>query len=136
MEERTLTEYLEAHAEPAPDGSAPQPWYNQFGDCIDYQTQRVAVVADRIDHHLTILRSAENNEAIGFQLKDVKALMKKYKSQFGIVFSTHNERLISVTSLLLTAFQIDAPSTATMKKRAGYEQAIRSFSSKDEVSLA
>jgi len=134
MEERTLTDFLETQKTPDPDRSVPRPWYNRFGDCIDYQTEQVAVVADRIDHHLTIYRSVETNAAIGFQLKDVTALMEKYKSQFGVMFSTRDNTLISVTSLLLTAFQIDSPTT--MKKRTGYEQALKNFSSEDEISLA
>lgn len=134
MEEMTLKDFLETQKGPTPVQSVPRPWYNRFGDCIDYQTEQVAVVADRIDHHLTIYRSVENNAAIGFQLKDVKALMEKYKSQFGVLFTTRDNTLISVTSLLLTAFKID--SSTTMKKQTGYEQALKNFSSEDEVSLA
>lgn len=134
MEKGTLTDYLQRHATPMPDRASPRPWYNQCGDCIDFQTENVAVVADRIDHYLTIYRSVETNAAIGFQLKDVKALMEKYKSQFGVVWSTRGNKLISVMSLLLTAFQIEGQQT--IKKLAGYEQAMKKFASQDEVSVA
>ena len=134
MEEGTLKDYLERHKTPSPDRSIPRPFYNRCGDCIDYQTEQVAVVADRIDHHLTIYRSAENNAAIGFQLKDVKALMEKYQSQFGVIWSTKDNHLISVMSLLLTAIQIELP--LSIKKLSGYEQALKQFASEDEISLA
>lgn len=134
MEEGTLTAYLERHDAAQPDQSPMRPWYNQYGDCIEYQAESVAVVADRIDGYLTIYRAADTNNAIGFQLKDVKKLMDKYQAIFGVVFRTQDSKLISVTSLLLTALQIEP--VQNMKKLSGYEQALKNFSTEDHVCLA
>ena len=54
-----------------------EPWYNAHGDCIQFQTMNIAVVAERIDNYLTIYRSATDNEPIGFQLKDVQRLIQR-----------------------------------------------------------
>jgi len=134
MEEQSLTEYLAEHSTPTADGDrTPRPWYDRYGDCIDFQTEPVAVVADRIDNYLTIYRAADTNNAIGFQLKDVTALMKKNDSQLGVVWTTKDNRLVSITSLLLTALETESP--WTMKKRSGYEQALKNLASGDEVML-
>jgi len=55
-----------------------QPWYNREGDCIEFQTVHEGFMADRIDDYLTIYRSAKTNDPIGFQIKDVGALVDKY----------------------------------------------------------
>jgi hypothetical protein len=134
MEEGTLTAYLETHEAAQLDQSPPRPWYNQYGDCIEYLAESVAVVADRIDGYLTIYRAADTNNPIGFQLKDIKKLMDKYQADFGVIFHTQDSKLISVTSLLLTAFQIEP--VKNIKKLSGYEQALKNFSSEDQVCLA
>ena len=52
-------------------------WYNKYGDCIEFIAVDEATVADRIDDYLTIYRSAESDEPIGFKIKDIVALIKK-----------------------------------------------------------
>lgn len=134
MEEISLKDYLAEHPEPSGDEvekNAKQLWYNRYGDCIEYQTQQVAIVADRIDSRLTIYRSAETDKPIGFQLKDVTALMKKYQADLGVLWSTQAKNLISVTALFLVALEEDRP--WSIKKRLGYQEALRNLAKDDEV---
>lgn len=53
------------------------PWYDRHGDCIMFLMANEAVVAERIDERLTIYRSAFDERPIGFQIKDVMALIKQ-----------------------------------------------------------
>lgn len=133
MEEITLNSYLEQHPKPASSEAAQNGsklWYNTYGDCIEYQTDQVAIIADRIDNYLTIYRSAENEDPVGFQLKDVQALMKKNNAHFGVVWETNGQRLVSVSSLLVTALIED---TVNIRKRRGYLQAVQNLAKDDEV---
>lgn len=138
MESQSLEEYLSDprnQALKSADLGPPTPWYNTYGDCIEYQTDQVAIVADRIDNFLTIYRSGETDNAIGFQLKDVKSLMKKYQAGgLHVMCEVKNAKIASVTSLLLTALEAGAP--LSIKKRSGYQEAMKNLAdSKDLVSL-
>ena len=138
METQNLKDYLQNNSLQGSETSCediPKPWYNLYGDCIEYQTEQVAIVADRVDNYLTIYRSGETDNAIGFQLKDVKALMKKYDaSGLHVVCEFKDEKIVSVISLLMTAFEAEFP--LSIKKRSGYIEAIKNLAdSKDDVSL-
>lgn len=138
MEELPLTDYLAEHTSATgehADQCASQLWYNRYGDCIEYQTEQVAIVADRIDNWLTIYRSAETNTPIGFQLKDVTALMKQFQaSSYGVAWTTQEKRLYSVSALLLAAIEAESP--LTIQKRRGYQEALKMRSkSDDEVTV-
>ena len=102
-----------------------QIWYNASGDCIQFQTVHDAIVAERIDEYLTIYRSAVNNQPIGFQLKDVKALINKYRFE-GIVVkaSVSEDALVSATSLLVRILTDSVPSIG---RRDGYTEAIETI---------
>jgi len=56
----------------------PEPWYNAYGDCIVYQMVNEAVVGERIDEVLTIYRSAVDNRPIGYQIKGVAAIVRRF----------------------------------------------------------
>ena len=95
-----------------PQEFRPEPWYNPYGDCIQYLIADEAPVADRIDDILTIYRSAIDNRPIGYQIKDVLALIK----EFGW------DGLASVTALFLAAYE-SLP--RTMTRRAAYASAMQ-----------
>src|SRR6266545_2635137 len=81
-----------------------KPWYNPEGDCIIYQTTDEALVADRIDQSLTIYRSVENGKAIGYQIKDVAAIVSRFGlGGIAVEWSENKDELTSVSiySLLL-----------------------------------
>lgn len=61
-----------------PEPGDPKPWYNPEGDCIVYQIHDEAIVADRIDDILTIYRSAQTGNPIGYQITGVTALTKRF----------------------------------------------------------
>lgn len=99
-----------------------EPWYNQYGDCIEFQTIDKAFVADRIDEYLTIYRAADNNEPIGFQIKDVRALVDKYGYDgLALKAEVKEDKLVSVTALLFAAYE-SLP--ASIGRRAGYISAM------------
>jgi hypothetical protein len=73
MEEHFLKDFVSGESE-----FSPEPWYNPFGDCIIYRTVDEEVVAERIDEILTIYNSAVTDKPIGFQLKGIGAIVKKF----------------------------------------------------------
>ena len=85
-----------------------EPWYNQDGDCITYQMADEAIVAERVDDILTVYRSAIDNRPIGFQIKSVIAIIKKFGLD-GLWVSSETRdgetKRISVTALLLAAYE-------------------------------
>ena len=105
-------------------------WYNEDGDCVQFQSDQVAIIRQRIDEYLTVYRSAESNEIIGFQLKDIKALINKYECDiFAVKAAVKNKVLISITTLLLKAFSKQSP---TINRLQGYDNAIKSVPKENE----
>lgn len=113
-----------------------QMWYNEEGDCIQFQTEHVAIIRDRIDDYLTIYRSAVNKGAIGFQLKDIKALMRKYYFDNVVVTAdVRNNKLISITALLVSILS-DSILMPSISRREGYVEALRTFpKERDKIPL-
>lgn len=106
--------------------ASPHPWYNPDGDCIIYQVKDEAMVADRIDESLTIYRSHETGRAIGYQIKGVLALIKRFGLDgIEVEWSETNQELldVSVCSLLLAAYEIGQK---TINRRRGYATAMDS----------
>src|SRR6266498_1334792 len=103
MEEHFLKDFVSG-----PSGVPPEPWYNPHGDCIIYQTTNEAIVADRIDEVLTIYRSFETSKAVGYQIKDVAAIIGRFGwDGIGVACKEENKELIqvSVYALLLAAYE-------------------------------
>ena len=99
-------------------------WYNKAGDCLEFQTVDEPFVAHRVDKYLTLYRSAETNQLIGFKIKDVKALIKKYCFDAMVVGAgVQDKRIISIIALLVNVLAQDDP---TIKRREGYTEALRS----------
>ena len=101
-----------------------EPWYNPDGDCIVFKMANEAAVADRVDAVLTIYRSAVDNRAIGFQIKDVAATIHKFGFDGLAVSSEANAdgvRSISIIALLLAAYE-DGP--RTLGRRRAYATAM------------
>ena len=91
----------------------PQPWYNPDGDCIVYQFVNDAIVSDRIDEVLTIYHSAVSGNAIGYQIKGVAALVRKFGwAGISVECKKDSEELqeVSIYALLLAAYE-DGPKT-------------------------
>lgn len=112
-----------------------EPWYNPHGDCIEFQTTHEAIVADRIDNYLTIYRSAVTKNPMGFQIKEVHALLEKYRYE-GVSLETEvrGTELVSVTALLMFALGSDQ---VNIGRREGYVLAMQSFiKDKDAVALS
>lgn len=101
-----------------------EPWYNPHGDCIIYQTADEAVVRDRIDELLTIYRSAVDDRPIGFQIKDVLTIIKKFGFHGLVVQSEANgDRIKSVrlSALLLAAYETGP---MNLRRRQAYAEAM------------
>jgi hypothetical protein len=58
-------------------GFTSQPWYNRDGDCIHYHWREDEFYRERLDDKLTVYRSQETREAVGFVIKGVAALRRK-----------------------------------------------------------
>ncbi|MDB6039533.1 MAG: hypothetical protein JWM99_3374 [Verrucomicrobiales bacterium] len=121
MEEHFLKDFVvDVTREPS------KPWYNAAGDCIIYQITDEAVIADRVDEILTIYRSVENNAAVGYQIKGVKALAEKFGWD-GVLIESRNdgEELmeVSLSALLLSAYE---QGPKTINRRKAYASAIES----------
>ena len=102
---------------------AAKPWFNPAGDCIIYQMADEAVVADRIDGILTIFHSALDGRPIGFQIKGVEAITRRFGLS-GIAVeckADKNEiKEVSITALLLAAYE---QGPQTIGRRLGYATA-------------
>ena len=102
----------------------PEPWYSPEGDCIIYQMADEAIVADRVDAVLTIYRSATTNKVIGYQMKAVAALARKFGWDGVLVESRQDEeelKEVSLSALLLAAYE---QGPKTIGRRKSYADAI------------
>jgi hypothetical protein len=76
------------------------------GDCVVFQMADEAIVADRIDEVLTIYRSAVDDRTIGFQIKGIAAIIKKFGLD-GLIVESQSDagrvKSVSVMALLLVA---------------------------------
>ena len=112
----------------------PIPWYNPDGDCIIYQFADEAVIADRIDEVLTIYRSAISNKPIGYQIKGVAALAKRFGWHGVLVESKQDaEELkeVSLSALLLAAYE---QGPKTIGRRMAYADAFEFCADKPRIS--
>jgi hypothetical protein len=103
-----------------------RPWYNAAGDCIVYQMADEAIVADRIDEVLTIYRSAITDKPIGYEIKGVMALTRRFGWEGILVKSQHDAgelKAVSLSALLLVAYE---QGPKTMRRRRAYADAFDS----------
>lgn len=101
-----------------------EPWYNPHGDCIVYKIADEAVVANRVDEVLTVYNSAVDDRPIGFQIKGVQAIIRKYGLDGLGVHSTRDGgevTSISIVALLLAAYE-EGPHT--LGRRRAYATAM------------
>lgn len=124
MEEHFLKDFVKGLSR-----KPPKPWYNRDGDCIVYQMQDEAIVADRIDEILTVYNSAISGKAIGFQIKGVGALARMFGFESITVECEEDGQevvMIRLTALLLAAYE-NGPKT--IGRRAAYAEALESSAS-------
>jgi hypothetical protein len=76
----SLIEYLKAHK---PTAFRPEPHYSEDGDCASFYFQDKDSYADRVDNFLTIFRSTDTDEMIGFEIKGVSQIMRDL-GEFGV----------------------------------------------------
>jgi hypothetical protein len=108
----------------ATDEFKTEPWYNALGDCIVYQMVDEALVADRIDEILTIYRSGIDDRPIGYEIKDVLAIIQKYGFEaIACTSGQTDEELtsVSIAALLLVAYEEGPKNT---NRRHGYAAAM------------
>jgi hypothetical protein len=102
----------------------PEPWYNPHGDCIVYQIADEAVVAKRVDSVLTVYNSAIDDRPIGFQIKGILAIIRKFGLE-GLAVSSQSDakavKSISIYALLLAAYE-EGP--RTLERRKAYAEAM------------
>ena len=117
----------------------PSFWYNTQGDCIEFQTVDEAIVADRIDDYLTLFRTVDKREVVGFKIKGVKSLINILGGYVGFSAAGEGKKVAHVSVILMQAAQTeDKP---TFKRITGYAEAVRTLSEaisrvgSDEVAL-
>ena len=110
MEGHFLEHQVAGHGPPS---FRAEPWFSAPGDCIIYQAANEAAVAERVDEVLTIYRSAIDNRPIGYQIKGVMALIRKFGWD-GLLFDSECEgetlKSVSIAAMLLAAYE-DGPRT-------------------------
>jgi len=120
MEKHFLAEMMEG----TPSFKA-EPWYNPYGDCIVFKIADEAVVAERVDELLTVYNSAVDNRPIGFQIKGVHGIIRRFGLE-GLAVSPEADaksvKSISIMALLLAAYEEHAP---TVGRRKGYAAAMQ-----------
>jgi hypothetical protein len=108
-------------------------WYNKEGDCFQLKTRHdVAIIGKRIDEYLTLYVSVEDGKPIGFQLKDIKALIKEFKTDLMSVQADYvpaDKSLVSITALMVRAL-IRMPSS--INRTFGYTDALNTIVKEDE----
>jgi hypothetical protein len=133
MESHFLKDFVSG---PPGQGRIQEPWYNPDGDCIIYQTSDEAIVADRIDESLTIYRSVEAGKAIGFQIKGVLAIIKRFGLDgMQVEWSEdleHELQSVSTYALLLAAYDVGP---RTIGRRRGYADALESAANHPRIQL-
>ena len=101
-----------------------EPWYNPHGDCIVYKMADEAFVADRVDEWLTVYNSAVDGRPIGFQIKGVLAIIRKFGLD-GLAVSWKADdkgvQAISIMALLLAAYE---QGPRTFARRRAYAAAM------------
>ena len=122
MEKHFLADMMEGHGKP---GFKAEPWYNPHGDCIVYKMVNEAAVADRIDEWLTMYNSVIDDRPIGFQIKGVHAIIRKFGLD-GLTVSWDDDskavKDVSIGVLLLAAHE-EGP--RTLGRRKAYAVAMR-----------
>ena len=129
--EETFIEQLKRDSKTEDFGSEKdnlQIWYNKEGDCLQFKTkQHVAMIGKRIDEYLTLYISLEDGKPIGFQLKDIHALIKELDMDAMAVqagYVSEDKSLVSITALIFKAF-IKRPES--IDRIAGYTDAFRAI---------
>ena len=97
------------------------PWYNPYGDCIQFLTVDQAYVGDRIDEYLTIFRAHDDGRAIGYMLKGVESLLNRTGADgLHVRTAMHGDEVVSIRAslLLFMAFSTDPSNVVRMRKYA------------------
>ncbi|MFH0911120.1 MAG: hypothetical protein V1918_06425 [Planctomycetota bacterium] len=100
--------------------SKPGAYYDPNGDCIFFYATDELPVLDRIDSILTVYRSMESNQIVGFKIKGIAALLEKYKADFLGCASQNTEKAFILSLFLIAAKnEATAPedSSETMRNR-------------------
>ena len=115
----TLADFFDEVAADQAPAFRPEPWYNEYGDCIHFHWRKDSFYRDFVDDKLTIYRSNENNDAVGCQIKGVHALLKKL-GDFGISIKGQDG-----TPLALFVFVSQATGTGSAYRAEDREQTYR-----------
>jgi hypothetical protein len=123
MEKHFLDEVMAGEGKPE---FRAEPWYNPHGDCIIFQVADEAFVAQRVDEVLTTYKALSDGRVIGFQIKGVQAILKRFGLD-GLRGASEAEsgavKSISIAALLLAAYE-EGPST--LARRRAYASVIES----------
>ena len=102
-------------------------FYNKEGDCVQFQLKDMATTRERVDDYLTIYRSYADSKPIGFQIKDVHALISEHDLEvFEISTTVHNEEITSIALKLILKALIQEENMP-INRISGYVNALQVF---------
>lgn len=104
----------------------PEPWYNHWGDCVEYKLADEAHYARRVDDLLTVYHSLDNDRVIGFQIKGVGAMAKELDLKAFSLTAQESTRTFGgdeITKILLLAFRHEKMTNLT-EQSAAYTAAL------------
>jgi len=83
-----------------------EPFYNPYGDCIDYQTVDEAYFGDRVNSFITLYRSMKDRRAIGFLIKGVEHVLRNLGCQIVTIGTDQQpDGTISLVTIVFAAIQ-------------------------------
>lgn len=105
----------------------PKFFYNEEGDCLQFQLMDMAITRDRIDDYLTVYRSYNDNKPVGFQIKDVRALINKHDLEAFSISATVKNEEITMIALRLILKALIKNDASPINRIAGYSDALQVF---------
>lgn len=85
------------------------PWYNPVGDSIHLMFRDETPVAERVDDRLTLYRSIESNELIGFKLKGIQKLQELFGINFLSIEAEVDNGRVEITNVDVHTNKPDPP---------------------------
>lgn len=100
-------------------GFEARPWYNPYGDCVVFHASPDEGYADRVDSVLTLYRSIEDDTVIGFQLKDVGAIIDELDCDgVEVRIETEEQAVVKVQMKLLLFVAMGEGDEKSVRERA------------------
>ena len=96
-----------------------EPFYNPYGDCIDYQTVDDDFYGDRLNSLITVYRSFADRRVIGFLIKGVRRILHSIDCNIMAITTTEEANgSISLIEIVTAAMQVRGEEATSEQKLA------------------